>query len=592
MRRISIITILACLCCILCGARGTDDVRLLYWNIQNGMWSDQGNNYDNFVEFVRSQDPDICVWCEAESRYRTGTADRMAGCEEAYLPYNWDLLARRYGHNYWCLAGKRDTFPQVITSKYPLHVVKRVTGDADDVLVSHGAGWVQVEIDGKTINLVTLHTWPQGYAYLAEDRQASRAEHGGDFYRRREMERICAETILTSSDVKKEYWMMMGDFNSRSRLDAAAYPDLAADSPAYLVHDYVLKKTPYVDVLSRWSDNKFYPTTGSGKRIDFVYANSLMYYCVRDIRVLSEGWPAPVRDTSGLSNFYHPSDHKPILVDFNVKGAVQAPLKALDIKWNDLERGAQWGVFEGELFGSRQHIAVLRYPAKKFETELVNDSGLLQPKRPEYPGAVDPSKPATTTSGFGERYGAFAALNAGYFNMKTLYPKTFVLDDGVVEGGTTPDELPRVDGMIVFNGKHKMDIFSCDTLSYEQKSKGWKDAIACGPVLIEEGVVKGDWPETTFYYGRHPRTIIGTTKDGYVYFVDIDGRWHYRAEGATIPETAEVARLLGLHEALNLDGGGSSTLWTRPTGVISHPNDNDTWDHAGERVIPNAIIVR
>ena len=33
--------------------RATDDMRLLYWNIQNGMWSDQSNGYDNFVAWVK-----------------------------------------------------------------------------------------------------------------------------------------------------------------------------------------------------------------------------------------------------------------------------------------------------------------------------------------------------------------------------------------------------------------------------------------------------------------------------------------------------------------------------------------------------------
>ena len=94
-------------------------LKVLYWNVQNGMWADQGNDYDNFVDFVIAQNPDICVWAEAESRYRTDTSVKMAGCEEAYLPYNWDLLARRYGHQYVCIAGKRDTFPQVVTSRYP-----------------------------------------------------------------------------------------------------------------------------------------------------------------------------------------------------------------------------------------------------------------------------------------------------------------------------------------------------------------------------------------------------------------------------------------------------------------------------------------
>ena len=48
-------------------------VSLLYWNIQNGMWDGQGDNYDRFVAWVKAQDPDICVWCEAASLYYTGT---------------------------------------------------------------------------------------------------------------------------------------------------------------------------------------------------------------------------------------------------------------------------------------------------------------------------------------------------------------------------------------------------------------------------------------------------------------------------------------------------------------------------------------
>lgn len=41
----------------------------------------------------------------------------------------------------------------------------------------------------------------------------------------------------------------------------------------------------------------------------------------------------------------------------------------------------------------------------------------------------------------------------------------------------------------------------------------------------------------------------------------------------------------------NLDGGGSSALWTSTTGVISHPRDNRRFDHEGERTVPNLIAV-
>ena len=60
-----------------CSQASGKELKVLYWNIQNGMWSDQADNYDNFVAYVSSLDPDICVWCEAESRYRTDTSIKM-----------------------------------------------------------------------------------------------------------------------------------------------------------------------------------------------------------------------------------------------------------------------------------------------------------------------------------------------------------------------------------------------------------------------------------------------------------------------------------------------------------------------------------
>ena len=60
-------------------------LRILYWNIQDGMWADQENNYDNFVNWVKGYDPDICVFCEASTIYATGTRDEIP-LEDRYLP--------------------------------------------------------------------------------------------------------------------------------------------------------------------------------------------------------------------------------------------------------------------------------------------------------------------------------------------------------------------------------------------------------------------------------------------------------------------------------------------------------------------------
>lgn len=313
---LAFVTTIACLIMSFNWRSGKGQLRLLYWNIQNGMWSGQGDNYDSFVGWVKAQKPDICVWCEAQSIYKTGTADPMEAADR-YLTDNWKKLAKRYGHKYCYIGGHRDNYPQVITSKYPIKNVSRIIGSEPDSVVTHGAGWAQVEINGQTINVVTLHTWPQAYAYRAEDREASKAEHGGDKYRRMEMEYICKHTIGTVPDAAGQYWMMMGDFNSRSRIDNAVYK-YPEDDTRFLVHDYIKENTPYIDVIAEKYPGEFKTTTGGKSRIDFVYCTAPLYKCIIAADVVTDAYTKPVRDPAKLSNFWHPSDHRPIIVDFDL----------------------------------------------------------------------------------------------------------------------------------------------------------------------------------------------------------------------------------------------------------------------------------
>lgn len=80
-------------------ARRAQSVRLLYWNIQNGMWDGQTDDYRRFTSWVDSLKPDVCVWCEAQSIWRTNS-DKALPREERQLPGRWPELAARYGHTY------------------------------------------------------------------------------------------------------------------------------------------------------------------------------------------------------------------------------------------------------------------------------------------------------------------------------------------------------------------------------------------------------------------------------------------------------------------------------------------------------------
>lgn len=296
--------------------KNNDNLRLLYWNIQNGMWSDQGNNYDNFVKWVKEYDPDVCVWCEAQTIYEDGTS-KSRDKNDRYLTDNWGELASRYGHKYWTKSGHRDNYPQVITSKYPIEKILDILGEEPDSIVTHGACRASIEVNGKHINIVTLHTWPQAFAYRAEDREASKAEHGGDKYRRMEMEYICTHTILTEPDAENQYWMMMGDFNSQSPKDNWVYKHPEGDT-RLITQEYILRNTPYIDIISERYPGEFHSTTAWNSRIDFVYCTKPLYDIITNAYVVNDDYTKdPKRDE--VTGFHFPSDHLPILVDFNVK---------------------------------------------------------------------------------------------------------------------------------------------------------------------------------------------------------------------------------------------------------------------------------
>ena len=306
----------------LAGCNTEKPLRVLYWNIQNGMWDGQTDNYQRFTDWVAAQRPDICVWCESVSLYYSNT-DKSLPQEERYLPDGWSELAARYGHSYIYMGGHRDDYPQVITSKYPIENVKRIIGNNKDSVVTHGAGWAKVTFNGKDLNIVTLHTWPQRWAYgiSKEARDSSKAVNGGDHYRRMEMEYICKETIAQSGMMveggngAEEYWMMMGDFNAKSRADNSFY-NYREDTTAFLVHDYIHQNTPYIDVIKEKYPDKFFTTTGKETRIDFFYCTAPLYGKITQAEVISDDYTTPVRNAEKISNFWHPSDHRPILVEF------------------------------------------------------------------------------------------------------------------------------------------------------------------------------------------------------------------------------------------------------------------------------------
>jgi exopolysaccharide biosynthesis protein len=89
----------------------------------------------------------------------------------------------------------------------------------------------------------------------------------------------------------------------------------------------------------------------------------------------------------------------------------------------------------------------------------------------------------------------------------------------------------------------------------------------------------------SFYKARHPRTALGWRSDGKFVLVTVDGRQPQKSVGMTIPELAALMHELGCVEALNLDGGGSTTM------VVSGKVVNSPSDATGERAVSDALLL-
>jgi len=88
-----------------------------------------------------------------------------------------------------------------------------------------------------------------------------------------------------------------------------------------------------------------------------------------------------------------------------------------------------------------------------------------------------------------------------------------------------------------------------------------------------------------FVAGRNPRTLAGVRADGTLLLATVDGRRPGWSVGMTLPEAARLMRSLGARDAVNLAGGGSSTMTIRGE-VVNRPSDR-----VGERPVSNGVFV-
>ncbi len=117
----------------------------------------------------------------------------------------------------------------------------------------------------------------------------------------------------------------------------------------------------------------------------------------------------------------------------------------------------------------------------------------------------------------------------------------------------------------------------------------WKEVryiLSSGPLLFQNGQPGpfGNFNEKVVTE-KHPRTVIAQTEEGKILFLVVDGRNPVHSVGLTILELVEELKNYRVVNALNLDGGGSTTFYLQGR-ILNHPSDL-----LGERKVSTAFII-
>ncbi len=159
-------------------------------------------------------------------------------------------------------------------------------------------------------------------------------------------------------------------------------------------------------------------------------------------------------------------------------------------------------------------------------------------------------------------------------------------------------EIQLMEGEVLVVAKEKERILENikinSSVNFEIKNLYFKEdiefAVTGAPQIVRKSlnVYKGITEGLTsrFVDARHPRTGIGIKKNNNeIFLIAVDGRQPQISIGMTLYELAELFIKLGCYNSLNLDGGGSTTMWVNGR-VVNSPSDP-----TGERPISDAILV-
>lgn len=195
--------------------------------------------------------------------------------------------------------------------------------------------------------------------------------------------------------------------------------------------------------------------------------------------------------------------------------------------------------------------------------------------------ATASSERKRTASSFGNLVGAEAVINGDFFNYSNYATTGLSVGNGERWSDTADSTWS---GFLAFGASRAG--FS-DASELVSTPESWMSEVVSGHAQI----VKDGTPVTTYdcsghFCQREPRSAAGMSANRRtLYLMVVDGRTTVSI-GVTLAQLAALMHDVGAHDALNLDGGGSTTMWLASEGVVNAPSGGT------QRVVANHLAVQ
>ena len=211
------------------------------------------------------------------------------------------------------------------------------------------------------------------------------------------------------------------------------------------------------------------------------------------------------------------------------------------------------------------------------EVDLTNPGIRLRATRSEHRRRV--------VSSFADLYGCQIATNGDFFSYTDYSTSGVAMGHGTRWADTSDNSTQ---GFIGFGVRNDVGIAQPSTV---KAPDDWMvDVVGGRPMVVKDGAAVTFSPCSDSFCLRNPRTAVGINEDHTkMWLVVVDGRSSSSA-GASLNELGQLMKGLGAHRALNLDGGGSSTMYIKAAGgVVNAPSDGSqrtVANHLGVCVVP------